>query len=79
MLAKWHAVARKNTRDSLGSLFTGYRNVKEDVDQAALLAGLEVEDSRERRPFGEWERQDVHRLVCFFLRWRFPILIGFNK
>ena len=81
VLAKWHAVVRKNTRDSLGSLFTGYRNVKEDVDQSALLAGLEVEDrgGGERSPFSDWKKEDVHRLVCFFLRWRFPIIIGFNK
>ena len=82
VLSKWHMVVRKNTREAIASLFTGYRNVKEDVDRSAQLAGLLIEDNKakvDRKDFVDWTKEEVHRLVGFFLRLRFPILIGFNK
>lgn len=82
VLSKWQMVTRKNTREAIGSLFTGYRSVKEDVDRSASLAGLLIEDNKAkggRKDFVDWKKEDVHRLVAHFLRLRFPIIIGFNK
>ena len=61
--------------DVLAGLFTGYHNTKELVYTAARRAGLDLG----AESLATWTSVQVHRLVAFFVRARFPILVAMNK
>jgi ribosome-binding ATPase YchF (GTP1/OBG family) len=85
VMEKWQSVTRYKkgeesqvtkgkARSRVVQLFTGYqKDSKFLVETAASRADLDLDSA------AEWTAMDVHRIVAFYLRLRFPICVAANK
>jgi len=72
--------AREATIDRLTGLFTGYHMPKPMVLEALSAASLPPHDLADPdRGVRTWAEGDLHRLVAFILRMRFPMVIALSK
>jgi len=72
--------AREATIDRLTGLFTGYHIPKPMVLEALSAAALPPHDLADpNKGVRTWVEGDLHRLVAFMLRMRFPMVIALNK
>jgi ribosome-binding ATPase YchF (GTP1/OBG family)/predicted esterase len=69
------AMQQQDVQGRIASLFTGYHCSAKLVYSAAKSARLSLECEH----VASWGSAEVHRLVAFFVRSRFPILLAMNK